>query len=64
MVEGNFEFCCSEMLQNEGFSLISQRIFSPWLKEILNSAALKCSRMKEFHAFFSERILSPWLKNF
>ena len=30
-------------------SIISQRILSPWSKKILNSAALKCSRIKDFH---------------
>ena len=57
-----FELYCSEMLQNERFPLITQRILSPWLKKILSSAALKCSRMNDFHWLFREFGHHGWKK--
>ena len=50
----NFEFECSEMLQNEGILILTENIFSPWLKKILNLDALKCTRMTEFLIDFME----------
>ena len=46
MVEENFEFYCSEMLQNEWFLMIVGEYFSPWLKKISSFAAPECSRMR------------------
>ena len=51
MVEENFGFYSSEMLQSERISIHFWRIFSLWLKKILNFTTLKCSRMKDFHWF-------------
>ena len=49
MVENKFELYSSEMLQNEEFSLISQRFLSPWLKKVSSFTAVKYSRMKDLH---------------
>ena len=45
MVEEDFLFYCSELLQIEGFPMIvgpGWAILSPWLKNILSFTALKC----------------------
>ena len=52
MVEENFEFYCSEMLQNEWFLMIVGEYFSPWLKKILSFTALKCFRMNDSQWLF------------
>ena len=82
MVEENFEFCCSEMFQNEGFLCTFHREYfhNGWkssefycsemfqnkgfwnisqdnftlVEEISCSAAVKCSRMKDFHKYHRE----------
>ena len=36
------------------------RMYSPWLKKILDFDDLKCTRMKDLGAYL--RISSPWLK--
>ena len=54
MVEGNFEFRCSEMLQNQRTQWVFDKIYSPWLRKILNFHVLKCSRMNDFNNFFHE----------
>ena len=50
------------MLLNERFPLINQRIPSLWLKKILKSNALKCSRMNDFQWLFREFLHHGWRK--
>ena len=54
MVEENFGFRQSEMHQNDEIQIVHHRIYSPWLKKILDFDHLKCSRMNDFKTFITE----------
>ena len=54
MVEENFEFWSSEVFPEWRISAIFLRIFSPWLKNILNFDHLKLLQNEEFQLFFWE----------
>ena len=62
MVEENFGFQSSEMLQNEEFEQVHYRISSSWLKKILDFSCLKCSEMKNLSMFITEYLLHGWRK--
>ena len=61
MVE-NFEFWSSEVFPEWRISAIFLRIFSPWLKNILNFDHLKLLQNEEFQLFFWEYFHHSWRK--
>jgi hypothetical protein len=56
MVEENFGFWRSEMVQNKGFQQDFHRISSPWLKKILDFDDLKWPKMKALYKIFIEHL--------